>query len=150
MRSINTNKITAIQRTWLSPEGQKVDRRMLGVAVGAAVKLDADRRVTNRLHIGEGVESCMAAREMGFRPTWAVGSAGAIAALPVLDGIEMLMILAENDQASARVTDQCGRRWYDAGCEVFVNRPTSGKDLNDALQSMQRSSPAASGRRRAA
>lgn len=80
MRSIDTDKITAIQRTRLSPEGKKVERRMLGVAAGAAVKLDADRLVTNRLHIGEGVESCMSAQEMGFRPTWAVGSAGAIAA----------------------------------------------------------------------
>jgi hypothetical protein len=59
MRSIETDKITAIQRTRLSPEGKKVDRRMLGLAAGAAVKLDADRRVTNHLHVGEGVESCI-------------------------------------------------------------------------------------------
>jgi hypothetical protein len=64
MRSIVTDKITAIQRTRLSPEGKKVDRRMLGVAAGAAVKLDADHRVTNHLHVGEGVESCMSARQM--------------------------------------------------------------------------------------
>jgi Toprim domain len=150
MRSIDTDQITAVQRTRLSSEGKKVDRRMLGVARGAAMKLDVDRIVTNRLCVGEGVETCMSARQIGLRPTWALGSAGAIAAFPVLDGIEMLMILAENDQASERATEQCGKRWYDAGCEVFINRPTNGKDLNDALQTMQRSRRAASGRRRAA
>ena len=56
MRSIETNEITAIQRTQLSREGKKIARRMLGVAAGAAMKLDADESVTDRLIIGEGLE----------------------------------------------------------------------------------------------
>jgi Toprim domain len=139
MRSIDTDQVTAVQRTRLSSEGKKVDRRMLGVARGAAMKLDVDRIVTNRLCVGEGVETCMSARQIGLKPTWALGSAGAIAVFPALDGIKRLMVLAENDEASERATEMCAIRWYDAGCEVFINRPTSGKDLNDALQSMERS-----------
>lgn len=69
MRSIATDEITAVQRTRLSPEGKKVERRMLGVARGTAVKLDADRSVTNRLQVGEGVETCMSARQIGLKPT---------------------------------------------------------------------------------
>ena len=42
MRSIATDEITAIQRTRLSRDAEKIERRMLGVAAGAAVKLDAD------------------------------------------------------------------------------------------------------------
>ena len=149
LRSIATDEITAVQRTRLSPEGKKVERRTPGVARGAAVKLDADRNVTNRLHVGEGVETCMTARQIGLRPTWAVGSAGDVAAFPVLDGIERLTILAENDEASEGAIEACGGRWHDNDREVFINRPTRGNDLNDALQSMHRSRLSASGRRRA-
>jgi hypothetical protein len=149
LRSIATDEITAVQRTRLSPEGKKVERRMLGVARGAAVKLDADLNVTNRLHVGEGVETCMTARQIGLRPTWAVGSASAVASFPVLDGIERLTILAENDEASEGAIEACGGRWHDNDREVFIIRPTSGNDLNDALQSIHRPRRSASGRRRA-
>jgi len=149
MRSIATDAITAIQRTRLSSEGEKIERRMLGVAGGAAVKLDADERVTDRLIIGEGVETAMTARQIGLKPTWALGSAGAIAAFAVLDDIERLMILAENDEANARAAETCAMRWYDAGRDVFINRPTRGNDLNDALQAMEHSRRSSPGRRRA-
>jgi Toprim domain-containing protein len=149
MRSIATDEITAIQRTQLSPEGRKVERRMLGVAAGAAVKLDADERVTERLIIGEGVETAMTARQIGLKPLWALGSAGAIATFPVLDGIARLMILAETDETNASATEACATSWHDAGRKVFINRPTRGNDLNDALQAMRRSLRSASGRRRA-
>jgi putative DNA primase/helicase len=149
MRSIATDEITTIQRTRLSQDGKKIERRMLGVAGGAAVKLDADKRVMDRLIIGEGVETAMTARQIGLRPTWALGSAGAIAAFPVLDGIAKLMILAENDEANERAAETCALRWHQADREVFINRPTRGNDLNDALQAMERSRRLASGRRRA-
>ncbi len=139
MRSIATDEITAIQRTRLTPEGKKIERRMLGVAAGAAVKLDADELVTEQLIIGEGVETAMTARQIGphLRPTWALGSAGAIENFPVLDGIARLMILAENDEANERAAEVCGTRWHDAGRKVFINWPTTGNDLNDALQAME-------------
>ena len=64
------------------PLGEKLDRRMLGVAAGAAIKLDADDAVTHGLAIGEGIETCLTARQLGLRPVWALGSAGAIAPSP--------------------------------------------------------------------
>jgi hypothetical protein len=134
MRSIATDEITAIHRTLLSPDAEKIERRMLGVAAGAAVKLDADETVTDRLTIGEGIETCMTARQIGLRPTWALGSAGAIAAFPVLDGVESLRILGERDEASKRARAACGARWYNAGREVLLNHSRAGKDLNDGLQ----------------
>ena len=150
MRSIETDEITAIHRTRLSRDGEKIDQRMFG-APGAAAKLDADERVTNNLLICEGVEPAMAARQIGFWPTWALGDASAIAAFPVLDDIVMLRILAKRNEASERAAKACGERWHDAGPgrEVFIVRPTRGKDLNDALQSMQRARHSASRRRRA-
>ena len=55
---------------------------MLGPVRGAAIKLDGDAEVAEGLHIGEGLETCMAARALGFKPVWAVGSAGGIQTFP--------------------------------------------------------------------
>ena len=115
MRAIDGDTITAVHRTRLTPSGEKVDRRMLGIAAGAAIKLDADDAVTGGLAVGEGIESCLAARQLGFRPVWALASAGAVAAFPVLGGIEALTLLAENDPASDRAISQCAERWHAAG-----------------------------------
>ena len=149
MRSIETDEVTAVQRTRLSPEGKRIARRMLGVASGAAVKLDAEERVTDRLIIGEGVETAMTAGQIGLKPTWALGSAGAIENFPVLDDIARLMILVENDEASEHAADACAARWYEAGRDVLINRPTRGNDLNDGLQAMERSRRSSPGLRRA-
>jgi putative DNA primase/helicase len=134
MRSIATDQITAIHRTRLSPDGVKLDRRMLGVAAGAAIKLDPDDAVTNGLAIGEGIETCASARHFGIRPVWALGSTSFISSFPVQAGVECLTILAENDAASARAVDACAMRWHSAGREVLINRSTCGKDLNDAVR----------------
>ena len=52
--------------------------------------------------IGEGFETCMAARQIGFRPVWALGSVGAIEDFPVLSGIECLTILGETTTPARR------------------------------------------------
>jgi putative DNA primase/helicase len=133
-RNIETDEPQAISRTYLDPQGRKIDRKFLGPVGRAAIKLDADENVTAGLHLAEGVETALAARELGLRPAWAVGSVGAIAAFPILPGIESLTLLAENDEASARAVEACAKRWDGAGREVFINRPIDGKDLNDAIR----------------
>jgi len=134
-RSIETGEPQAVSRTFLScaPVPKKLDRKFLGPVGGAAVKLDADDAGLGGLHIGEGVETCLSARQLGLRPCWALGSAGAVGSFPVLAGIECLTLLAENDDASARAVEACAARWHAAGREVIVNEPIEAKDLNDAL-----------------
>jgi putative DNA primase/helicase len=134
MRSVVNDHITAIHRTRLSPEGVKIDRRMLGIAAGAAIKLDADNAVTNGLTIGEGVETCLSARQFGLRPAWALASAGAIGSFPAIAGVDCLTLLAEHDAASAKAVQACAERWHAAGREVIIIRSTIGSDLNDALR----------------
>ena len=135
MREVDGDTITAIQRTRLTPDGRKVDRRMLGIAAGAAVKLDADATVTTGLAIGEGIETALSGRLLGFRPAWAMGSAGGIAKLPVLPGVEALTILTERDETGAneRATTECAERWHAVGREVILVEPRTGNDVNDAL-----------------
>ena len=134
-RNIQSGEPQAVSRTFLDSEGKKLGRRFLGPVRGVAVMLDAFDEVLGGLHIGEGVETCMAARQLGLRPCWTLGSAPAVTAFPVLGGVESLTLLRENDDASARSCEACAARWHAAGREVFINQPTNGKDLNDAIRS---------------
>ena len=88
-RDVTTNEPCGIHRTFLTTVGRKL-RKMLGRAKHAAIKLDADENVTLGLTVGEGLETCLAARLAGFGPVWALGSASAIAAFPLLSGIEAI------------------------------------------------------------
>ena len=133
-RSIDKDVPVAIHRTALSANGQKIGRKMLGPVAGAAIKLDADAEVTMGLIVGEGIETTLTARQLGFRPAWALGSVGAIAAFAVLPGIEALTILAEAGKPSADAVQACGQRWSAVGREVIVVSPRMGADINDALR----------------
>lgn len=139
MRCVRTDAPLAVHRTALTLDGQKLGRKMLGPSGGAAIKLDAAGAITTALVVGEGVESTMSARRLGFAPAWALGSAGEIERLPVLRGIERLSILEEIDGgASARAVEACGTRWTKAGREVFAVLPRVGNDMNDALRGIAR------------
>jgi putative DNA primase/helicase len=131
-RNIASGRPQAVGRTFLDGEARKIERKFLGPVGGAAIMLDPSDAVLGGLHVGEGVETCLAARQLGLRPCWALGSKGAIGAFPVLSGIEALTILAESD--AERETQGCAARWHDARREVFINRPIGGKDLNDAIR----------------
>jgi putative DNA primase/helicase len=136
--SIDTNDITAVHRIRLDQPQRwpKADRRMLGVVQRAAVKLD---RIATTIMIGEGIETCMAARQcmatgdIERAPVWALGSVGAISFFPVLDGVKRLIILGESGEASAQAVRLCGQRWQNAGRRVQVLYSDIGSDVNDAL-----------------
>jgi putative DNA primase/helicase len=131
--SLDDGMLTAVHRIRLDqPERwPKTERRMLGVVHRTAIKLDALEGDT--LVVGEGVETAMAARQLGYRPVWALGSVGAISFFPVLKGIKRLQILGETGKASAEAIQFCGRRWYRAGRRVQIITPDVGSDLNDQL-----------------
>jgi hypothetical protein len=135
-RSIDEAAVTAIHRIRLDrPElWPKAERRMLGSVRRSAVMMDA---ANDQLVIGEGVETCLAARQLGFEPVWAVGSVGLIAQFPLIDGVQGLIILAELGAASDRSVRICGRRWLRAGRRVFVSRSPVGSDHNDYLISLR-------------
>ena len=130
-RSVDDDAVTAIHRIALEPFVAKPNRRMLGVVHRAAIKFDP---ISEQLAVGEGVETCMAARELGYRPTWALGSTGNISFFPILDGVSTLLILGERGDASAEAIKVCGTRWRKAGRRVRVVMPDPEfSDLNDVL-----------------
>jgi putative DNA primase/helicase len=130
-RSIDDDAITAVHRIALNTDATKRGRRMLGVVHRAAIKLTT---AAERLAIGEGVETCMAAQQLGYAPAWALGSVGAISFFPLIDDVKQLLILGEQGAASARAIKLCGTRWRKAGRRVRVIMPdTRFSDLNDVL-----------------
>jgi Toprim domain len=136
-RGIADDQPRGVSLIFLDGESHKLNRKFFGPVGGAAVKLDPDEDVTHGLIVGEGVETCLAARQLGLKPVWALGSAGAISALPVLAGVEALTILAENGcVASERAVETCGSRWSAAEREVTVVRAADPqhKDVNDLVR----------------
>jgi DNA polymerase len=125
MRDITSNEPSGIHRIALTPNGDKIDRRMLGR--GGAVKLWPAGTL---LIIGEGIETTLAAATRlshcgaPLRPAWSVVSAGALGKLPVIPGVEQLIILVDHDlngqgQAAAA---RCAERWNRAGRRVQNSR----------------------------
>jgi putative DNA primase/helicase len=133
-RSVGDDAITAIHRIRLD-QGErwpKAERRMFGVVHRAAVKLDP---IGATLHIGEGVETCLAARQLGHAPAWALGSAVMVEHFPLISGVTCLRILAERCPANAHAVKQCADRWYAAGRRVQIGSPDDerDKDFNDQV-----------------
>ncbi|TPL97678.1 virulence-associated protein E [Mesorhizobium sp. B2-3-10] len=126
-----TGEPCGIHRTFLDGHGRKVDRKMLGRAAGAVVRLADDADVTDGLGIAEGIETALRAP---FWPMWACLSAGTMKSLPVLEGITSLSIFADQDRAGLAAANECGQRWHSAGVEVTMAAPLKGDfaDLREA------------------
>jgi putative DNA primase/helicase len=140
LTDLRTDRPTGVHRIFVAPDGSgkapiEKPKKMLGRAAHSAVKLDGDESVTLGLVVAEGIETGLAAQALGFRPCWALGSAGAIEQLPILGGIEALTICGEVDEsgANARASRVCADRWLAAGAEVSIVEPDAG-DMNDVLQ----------------
>jgi len=131
-RDIRTDEPCGIHRVFLDGGGRKIERRMLGRAKDAAIKLDADDNVSLGLAVGEGIETCLAGWHLGLRPVWAIGSADAIKQFPVLPGIEAITVLGELNDGGANygASRACAARWMKAGKEAFRATPFKGDDLN--------------------
>jgi hypothetical protein len=148
VRSIASNEPQAIVRTALTPEGRAIKRpdkegrlrtfRMsLGPTGGGAIKIDADEHVTQGLCVGEGVETCLAGRQMGLRPVWALLGTAGVEKFPVLPSVNGLHVFRENDAnlAGPKACEACAARWRAAGREVIFADPGLGSDLADEAAS---------------
>lgn len=135
-RDIHTNEPRGIHRTFLSDQAVKIDRKMLGSAYGAAIKLDDNETVTTGLCVGEGVETCLSARQMGYAPTWALMSSRGVSDFPVLSGIDAITFLGERDKNRANeiACKAAAKRWIAEKVDAYIYFPVAGKDMNDAIR----------------
>ena len=132
-----TSAPLTLHRTWVQADGTKapVDPPRLLLSghrkAGGVVKLWPDEAVTAGLAVAEGIETALALAH-AYRPVWACIDAGNLAALPVLGGVESLLIAADHDDAGIRAAQACAARWAAAGREVHVAMPEQRKsDFND-------------------
>jgi putative DNA primase/helicase len=132
---IHTDEPKAILRRALTADGRKVGKpRYLGPTAGCAIKLTANEDVCQSLHVGEGVETMLAAMMLGFAPAWALGGTGNLQAFPILVGVDALTIVVDHDRNGAGqvAASECFDRWTAAGREVWCVMPKDvGMDMND-------------------
>jgi len=129
-----TTRPISLHFTELREDGAgRGDRRLLSGhrKRGGVIRLWPDESVTHGLAIAEGIETALAAAH-AYTPVWAAIDAGNLAALPVLAGIETLVIVADHDDAGIRAAHECARRWTAAGCEARIALPpAAGMDAAD-------------------
>ena len=77
-----------------------------------------------------------------LRPAWAALSDGALARFPVIDGVERLIVLADNDinGAGQAAADDCKQRWLEAGRRV---RPAHARSPRHRFQRHRSRKPGA-------
>ena len=98
-----------------------------------AVKLDPDENVLDGLHIAEGIESGLAARRLGLRPTWRWWPARSRLS-PSYQASRRYLYCASMTEANRKASDACATRWLSAGCESSTSCPTAARMPNDAIR----------------
>ena len=111
---------------------------------GGVVRLSDDADVCLRLGLSEGTETALAiqtsfARAGRSEIVWAAVNAGNMAELPVVAGIETLVVYADKDAGGAgqRAAQELAARWTRAGREAYIALPDSRR-LERARCSMKR------------
>jgi DNA polymerase len=143
-RDVANDAPAGIHRIALTPDvfaNGKVQRRILGSwPTPRAIKLWP---AANQLFLGEGIETVLAAatrithRDAPMRPAWSAVSSGALGKLPIVPGVDQLVILVDHDlngegQAAAA---RCAERWSRAGHTVAKLVPKQpGFDFNDVVK----------------
>jgi putative DNA primase/helicase len=104
---------------------------------GGVVRLSDDADVCLRLGLSEGTETALAiqtsfARAGRSEIVWAAVNAGNMAGLPVVPGIETLVIYADKDAGGAgeKAAQDLASRWLRAGREAYIALPPTG-DWNE-------------------
>jgi hypothetical protein len=143
MRNPLSDEPVGIQRIALELcEGrvEKTERRMLGRA--GVVKLYP---AGEHLVVGEGIETTLAAATRISRwgsllqPAWSAVASGVLGNLPVIPGVERLIILVDHDLNGAGQTAamRCTERWTRAGHSVARLMPKRpGTDFNDLVMEL--------------
>lgn len=135
LTDFETGEPRSLHMTWLGEGGKKADvqppRRLLAghAKAGAVCRLWPDEYVSGGLGVAEGIETALSLAH-GFEPVWAAIDAGNLAALPVLPGIENLVIACDRDPAGEKAAQACAQRWAAAGVAVKMTWQEVG-DLND-------------------
>ncbi len=129
----------SLHRTWIKRDGNKADVRLPRLLLkdhpiaSGVIRLWPNEDVTGGLGIAEGIETALSLAH-GFTPVWSVIDAGHMAKFPVLDGVQELIIAADNDPAGRKAANECAARWLDHAAVRVISAETDGCDLNDEVR----------------
>ena len=138
VRSPGDRTPMGIHRTALTPDGRKLDRKMLGPCHGGVVMLTS-HEADSDISFCEGIETGLAVIKLFKRPVWAALSAGSLGSMQVIGGIQSLKIYADNDRAGLEAAQKCAREWITSGIKVSIEAPTvAGWDYADALEKVEK------------
>jgi putative DNA primase/helicase len=139
--------VIAVQRIRLTQDGKKVERRSLGQMQNACVFVGSIWEFFYRAEacIGEGVETMLSMKALGFSACAALAGAGRFRSFTPPPHWAAITISGENDAgASESAWRAAGPRWAHAGHDVRVWTPPPGmKDANDLVLSKAREARAA-------
>jgi putative DNA primase/helicase len=130
-----TLQFTRLRRDGLGKAGTERDRQFLKGhrKAGGVIRLWPNKNVTCDLAVAEGIETSLCAAH-AYLPVWAALDAGNLGRLPVLTGVESLVIFADHDLAGLAAASSLAHRWRAAGRKVRVLRsPTPGNDIADEV-----------------
>lgn len=105
---------------------------VLGPAGGAAINLCQDVASGNgaaegwvKLHTCEGIETGIGLLMLGYAPLWSLVTAGGLARLPILPGVDELIACSDHDanRVGQRAAYTAVRRWRAAGKAAREIRP---------------------------
>jgi putative DNA primase/helicase len=132
----DANRILSLHFTRLRPDGlgkaplPKHEQRsyLKGFAkTGGVIRLCADADVERRLGVAEGIETSLSVMTAFNRtgswyrpPVWAALDAGNMAGLPVVPGIDTLLIYADRGPAGEQAADTLTQTWTYSERDVFV------------------------------
>lgn len=122
-----------LHRTFLTPEGNKRYRSMLGPVTGGAVRLSAGHR---GLVVAEGLETALSAKTLyhpeGFS-IWAALSAGGMRALQLPVWRTSLVVYADGDDVGREAAFDLGERAAQLGWPAKSVISPKQMDVNDEL-----------------
>ncbi len=131
-------RITGVQRTWLSQQGEgkaplATPRRAMGDLLGHAVRFGL---ADEYLVAGEGIETILSLRTvLPDLPMAAALSAAHLAAIRFPAALRRLYIARDEDRAGGRASGTLAERARAAGIEAIVLSPLTG-DFNEDLRTL--------------
>ena len=128
------NRVTAIQRIFLRPDGlAKTDaepkKPTLGPMGDAAVRMGPAGRV---IGLAEGPETALAAQQIFSLPVWCSCGAGRMKAVAIPDGVRAVYIFADAGKPGIDAAIAAADTFEHRGLEVVIQAPRDG-DWNDVL-----------------
>ena len=129
-----SNKVAAVQRTFLTPDGRKAEgepvRMTSGVVKGGAVRLAAAGKT---LAVAEGVETALAYQQLHSTPTWATLGTSGMRRVVLPDDLDQLVIAADHDAPGLKAATELKQRTSRRTMVGIAVPPAPLDDWNDHL-----------------